>query len=288
MSNSELDHLSVVGGPCGAYAQDMQTASEKQVSPGESLKVRLEAVQQRIKDAADRSGRRSKDIILVAVTKHASIDEIRELIKLGHVDFGENRVQNLVQRAAQVDEFLQRHKELTRGRRSDVPKQVRWHMIGHLQRNKVRRVMPLVRLIHSVDSLRLVEEIQTGATKREEPIEILIQVNTAGEKSKFGVAPAAVRHLIDQIDTMMNIRVRGLMCMAPIVEDPAETRRYFELAKELFDDTKRSSAGGDCFDILSMGMSNDFEVAIECGANIVRVGTAIFGEHTEEPTPDEQ
>ena len=267
----------------GAYAQDMRTTSEKQAPATQTLKNRFESVRQRITDAAGRAGRSAENIILVAVTKNASIDQIRELIALGHVDFGENRVQNLVQRAAQVDEFLQRHHELSRGRASDVPSKVRWHMIGHLQRNKVRKVIPLVRLIHSVDSLRLAEEIQTGATKREDPVEILLQVNTSGERSKFGVAPAAVRHLIDQIDTMMNVRVRGLMCMAPESEDITESRRYFELAAELFEDVKRIGVGGDRFDILSMGMSNDFETAIECGANVVRVGTAIFGEPAGDP-----
>lgn len=260
----------------------MPTAPERHDQMTAKLKDRLADVRQRMAEAAQRGGRSDKDIILVAVTKYAAIDQIRELITLGHVDFGENRVQHLVQRAAQVEEFLDRHRELARGRDSSVPEKVRWHMIGHLQRNKVRKVLPLVRLIHSVDSLRLVEEIQQLAAKRDEPVEILVQVNVSNERQKGGVAPAAVRHLIDQIDTMMNIRVRGLMCMAPLVEDPTEARPYFELCRELFDDVRRSGAAGDRFDILSMGMSNDFEVAIECGANVVRIGSAIFGEREED------
>lgn len=265
----------------------MPSTSESHAALAGTLKERFEDVRKRIDAASKRSSRRGGEVILVAVTKHASIDQIRELITFGHVDFGENRVQNLIQRHAQVEEFLQRRNELGRSRSDELPGQVRWHMIGTLQRNKVRKVLPLVRLVHSVDSLRLAEEIQMAATRRDEPVEMLIQVNTSGERSKHGVAPAAVRHLIDQIDTMMNMRVRGLMCMAPESEDPTEARPYFQLARELFDDIRRIGVGGDRFDILSMGMSNDFEVAIECGANVVRVGTAIFGPPMEDVVEDD-
>jgi pyridoxal phosphate enzyme (YggS family) len=242
------------------------------------LKERFAAVKKRIAAAAARAGRPTDSIVLVAVTKYASIDQVRELIELGHVDLGENQVQNLIHRAAQIDEFLQRVRQLGGSKAAHVPKQVRWHMIGHLQRNKVRKVIGLSRLIHSVDSLRLAEEIQAAAGRLEEPIEALIQVNIAGEKSKFGIAPAAARHLIDQMDTMINIRIRGLMCMAPVMEDPEQVRPIFQRGKELFEDIGRTGIAGDRFDILSMGMSSDFEVAIECGANMVRVGSAIFGE----------
>jgi pyridoxal phosphate enzyme (YggS family) len=210
------------------------------------------------------------------VTKHASIDQIRELLALGHVDLGENREQQLAQHAAQVEEFLQRHRDIPSapGR---VPAAVRWHMVGHLQRNKVRKILPLVRLIHSVDSLRLAEELQSVAAARlEEPVEVLIQVNFSGERQKYGIAPAAARHLIEQIDTMFNLRVRGLMCMGPLTDDADAVRQVFSRCCELSDEIRRSGAAHDKFDILSMGMTNDFEIAIECGANIVRVGTAIF------------
>jgi pyridoxal phosphate enzyme (YggS family) len=259
----------------------MTTATdERETMPGEdSLKSRYEAVRARIADAARRGGRSPDSIVLVAVTKHASIDQIRELVSLGHMDLGENRVQVLSQHAAQLEEYLQRHRELPHARHGEIPKSVRWHMIGHLQRNKVRKVLGQVRLIHSVDSLRLAEEIQAVASARlKQPAEVLIQVNVSGEKQKFGIAPAACRHLIDQIDTMFNIRVRGLMCMAPFFEDPQRARDVFQRGRELFDEIRRDGAAGGKFDILSMGMSNDYEVAIECGANIVRVGTAIFGE----------
>jgi hypothetical protein len=270
----------------------MPIASQGQVekrSGGEgTLASRYASVKERIAAAAQRSGRTRSDVLLVAVTKNAAIDDIRELIRLGHADFGENRVPNLVQRAAQIDEFMQRHRQLTAGRELDLPRQVRWHMIGHLQRNKVRKILGFVRLIHSVDSLRLAEEIQGLAGRLEEPVEVLVQVNVAGEKQKFGVAPPAVRHLLDQIDTMMNLRARGLMCMAPLVEDREVVRPVFERCRELFDELRRGGAGGERFDILSMGMSGDFEVAVECGANMVRVGSAIFGDVATETVADEE
>lgn len=246
-------------------------------SPQQSMKERYLAVKQRMTAAAQRAGRSGNGIVLVAVTKYASIDQVRELIELGHVDLGESQMQNLVHRVAQIDEFLQRQKQLRGPKVADVPKSIRWHMIGHLQRNKVRKVVEMSRLIHSVDSLRLAEEIQAAAMRLETPIECLVQVNVAGEKQKFGVAPAAARHLIDQMESMINVKVRGLMCMAPLVDQPEDVRPIFQRAKELFDDICRSGEGGDRFDILSMGMSTDYEVAIECGANMVRVGTAIFG-----------
>jgi pyridoxal phosphate enzyme (YggS family) len=239
-----------------------------------SLPERLADVRSRIAAAARRAGRGADDIILVAVTKNASIEEIRELIELGHTDFGENRVQQLVQRAAQIEEFLDRRRQM---QRESETSPVRWHMIGRLQRNKVRKVLPVVRLVHSVDSLRLAEEIQSVAVRSEEPVEVLIEVNASGERNKAGVAPAAARHLVEQIDTMINVRPRGLMCMVALVAEPVQTRATFDLCRELFTDIRRSGMGGERFDILSMGMSNDFEVAVECGANIVRVGTAIFG-----------
>ena len=239
---------------------------------------RYEQVKRRIEEAAKRAGRRADDIVLVAVTKNASVDEIRELIELGQVDFGENRVQNLVQRAAQINEYLSRQQQLHTERGRRLPPEVRWHMIGHLQRNKARKVLNCVRLVHSVDSLRLAEEIQVGAARFEEPVEVLVQVNTSGEKSKFGCAPAAVRHLLDQIDTMLNLRARGMMCMAPLAERAEDARATFERCRELFEELRSEGVGGERFNLLSMGMTSDFETAIKCGANIVRIGTAIFGE----------
>ena len=197
---------------------------------------------------------------LIAVSKTQPAEKLQEAYNAGQRAFGENKAQELTLKY------------------EVMPKDIEWHMIGHLQRNKVRKGLGLARIIHRVDSLRLAEEIQAMSAKFEEPIEVLIQVNISGEKSKFGIAPAAEKHWIEQMDTMINIRIRGLMCMAPFVDDAEKVRPVFQRGRELFEDVRRSGAAGEKFDILSMGMSSDFEVAIECGANLVRVGTAIFGE----------
>jgi pyridoxal phosphate enzyme (YggS family) len=254
----------------GAAAPDTRT-----------LRERYDDVRARVAAAAEKSGRKASDIVLVAVTKYASIEDIRELVSFGHVDLGENRVQQLVQRAAIIDEFNARRSE-----RGLAVTPVRWHMIGTLQRNKVRQAVEVARLVHSVDSLRLAEEIQEYAEDRDdprpEPVDVLVEVNVSGEKSKHGVAPAAARHLVDMIDTMIALRPRGLMCMAPNTGSVDDARRTFTRCKEIFDEIRAIGSGGERFDILSMGMSGDYEVAIECGSNLVRVGSAIFGE----PKPD--
>ncbi len=242
------------------------------------LRDRYRQVTERIAAAAERSGRRARDILLVAVTKNASPDQIRQLIELGHPDLGENRVQQLAQRVAMTGEFVARHRALRSSKKTDVPERIRWHMVGHLQRNKVKQVLPLVKLIHSVDSLRLAEEIQSQSDRAATEAEVLIEVNVAGEAGKFGIAPPATSHLIDQMQSMFNLKVRGLMVMAPYSDDPDHARPTFERAAELFADLQRQRVAGDGFNILSMGMSGDFEVAIECGANIVRIGRALFGE----------
>jgi pyridoxal phosphate enzyme (YggS family) len=158
-------------------------------------------------------------------------------------------------------------------------------MIGTMQRNKVKKAVEATRLIHSVDSLRLAEEIQIAAARRETPIEVLVEVNISGESSKQGVAPGAARHLVAQIDTMVNVRPRGLMCMAPLTGGADAARATFERCRELYDDIRQVGAGGERFDILSMGMTSDFEIAVQCGSNMVRVGSAVIGppQVTEEP-----
>ncbi|MBG84004.1 MAG: YggS family pyridoxal phosphate-dependent enzyme [Phycisphaerae bacterium] len=253
---------------------------------GESTRERYLSVCRRIDEAKARAGRENSPVHLVAVTKYAAMEQVRELIELGHVDFGEGRAQHFLKMAPQVQEFLDRRKSLGE---SNGPDSVRWHFIGHLQRNKAKKLLPLVRMIHSVDSLRLAEEIQSCTENAESPVEVLVQINPTDERKRYGIAPAAVRHLIEQIETMITIRVRGIMTMAPKVDDPEEVRPIFTRVNELFQEIRRSGVGGEHFDILSMGMSNDFEVAIECGANIVRVGTAIFGEkETAEAISTEQ
>jgi hypothetical protein len=277
------------------------------------LSERYQSVKERIARAAARAGSRADQIVLVAVTKNAEPDQIRELIGLGHADFGENRVQHLLQRAAMIDEWLGRQRAMPRAGSSyraiagglaepaagssapgnaDAPGTrhsalgtsaaggVRWHMIGRLQRNKVKKVLDVCRLVQSVDSLRLAEEIQAAAMRRDRIAEVLLQVNPAGEGSKGGCAPAAAPHLAEQLETMVHVRLRGLMVMAPYNEKPEDSRWTFATTRELFEEIRESGAGGAGanFNILSMGMSGDFEVAIQEGSNMVRVGTAIFGE----------
>lgn len=257
-----------------------------------SLESRYRTVMDKVADAARRSGRSPKQILTVAVSKYAEMDQIRELYRLGHRDFGESRVQQMVQRAAMLDEMQSREDTMPNigeeqemdlfagtagGHGADLPR-ARWHMIGHLQRNKARKCVEVARLIHSVDSLRLVDEIHAVAFKIDREVELLIQVNCTGEKQKYGCAVAAAEHLAEQIDSLVHLKVRGIMTMGPTSQDPGETRATFERCKELFDELVKLELSEGRFNILSMGMSGDYELAIECGANMVRIGSAIFGE----------
>ncbi|MBO6513565.1 MAG: YggS family pyridoxal phosphate-dependent enzyme [Phycisphaerales bacterium] len=254
-----------------------------------ALAERYAAVKERVAQAAIRSGRTPDSVYTIAVAKYAEPEDIRELIELGHRDFGENRVQQLSQRAGMIDEWFERIRTLPRTSSDstiDVDDPVRWHMIGRLQRNKARKIADCSRLIHSVDSLRLAEELQVVANKLDRVIDVLVQVNVSREESKAGLPIAALGAIAEQIDTMINVRVRGLMTMAPLTDDPENSRVHFARCKEIFDDLIKAGVGEDHFNLLSMGMSGDFEVAIEEGANLVRVGTAIFGEREEDPTPE--
>jgi pyridoxal phosphate enzyme (YggS family) len=272
----------------------------------DSLQARYQAVRERIAAAAAKAGRRD-EIVLVAVTKFADPEKIRQLIDLGHRDFGENKVQQLLQRTAVIEEYAKRLKVLSSTtRKASQPTlfgpapgathvsaasnldQVRWHMIGHLQRNKVRKIIDLVRLIHSVDSLRLAEEVQHAALRKDQVSEVLLEVNVSGEESKFGIPVPAAMPLAEQIETMANVRVRGIMTMAPIVNNPDEARVYFARARELFEEMRLAGFGEGRFNILSMGMSGDYEAAILEGANVVRVGSAIFGEPKNPPADSEE
>ena len=240
-------------------------------------------VMDRVGAAAERSGRRREDVAVVAVTKYASPDQVRALVDLGHADLGESRVQQIVQRVPLLAEYLERRRAMP-----DVsddgapaptpPDRVRWHMIGHLQRNKVKQVAPLVDLLHSVDSLRLAEECHQYTSRSEKTLDVLLQLNVANEKSKHGIAPPAAIHLAEQIDNMIGLNLRGVMTMAPYAENPETVRDVFARTRELFEDIRTSGLDLPEFNVLSMGMSGDFEVAIEEGANVVRIGRAIFGE----------
>jgi len=250
----------------------------------DSLKDRYLDVKERVARAAERAGRDPREIVIVAVSKYSGIDEVRDLIGMGHRDFGESQVQQLMQRASMIAEWSARHRLVgsAAAEGAATPAPVRWHMIGHLQRNKVRKAIELSRLVHSVDSLRLAEEIQHAAMRTDMVAEVLLQVNCSGEASKFGCAVPAALHLAEQMDTMMNVRLRGLMTMAAPTAVGEEARPTFARLRELFEDMRRAGVGADRpagagFDLLSMGMSGDFEAAIGEGANVLRLGSAIFG-----------
>lgn len=273
-------------GPTDARFPFADTAEAK------ALRERFASVRERIAAAARRAGREPDDVLVVAVSKHAHPEEIRELIRLGHVDFGENRVQQLIQRCAMVDEWLGRGRSMRQAGVTDgpaPPEGVRWHMIGRLQRNKVKKAVECARLIHSIDSMRVAEEVQNVALRREAPVEILLQVNCSGEQQKGGVSIAAAIHVATQIDTMLNVHLRGLMTMAAISDDPEDSRESFQRCRDLFEEIRREGVGEDHgrFNVLSMGMTGDFEVAIEEGANVVRIGSAIFGERSGPPDDED-
>ena len=242
----------------------------------------------RVAAAARRSGRSPEDVLVVAVTKYAQPEQIRQLLEMGHSDFAENRVQHLADRVALVDTFIERHRILRPTHEVHLPERVRWHMIGHLQRNKVKKVFDQVTLVHSVDTLRLAEEIQDVGMRKDRTMDVLLQVNCSFEKSKFGIALPAARHLAELIDTMVFVRLRGLMTMAPYTDDRHVIRGTFERCRDVLDDVRKAGIGGPACNILSMGMTNDFEIAIECGANVVRIGSAIFGEPTTPAADDDE
>lgn len=220
-------------------------------------------VRERLAAAAARGGRPPESVGLVAVTKSASLDQILALVGAGHQDLAENRVQALGAR-------------ITALASEPIAASVRWHMIGHLQRNKVEQVVGRVSLIHSVDSLRLAEALEAAAAKRNTPpVDVLIELNISGEASKYGLAPGDLAALAAHIATLPHLRLRGLMTMAPYSDRPEDSRPIFARCRRLFE-TLRADLGPSV-DTLSMGMSGDFEVAVEEGATLVRIGRALFG-----------
>ncbi|MFQ5423194.1 MAG: YggS family pyridoxal phosphate-dependent enzyme [Phycisphaerae bacterium] len=239
------------------------------------LAENIKRVRGRIEQACVRAKRDPDKIRLVAVTKSVEIDVVRQALDAGLVDLGESRPQQLNQRAGMIHEFIERRTVLG-GRRERPLSRPRWHMVGHLQRNKVKLVVPWVELIHSVDSLRLAEDLHTQATKLGRVVDILLQVSTSGEKAKSGVAVGAALHLAEQFAGWSGIRLRGLMTMAPLEARPGELRLCFERLHEVFRDMRDEEVVGPEFTELSMGMSEDFETGIECGATMVRLGHALF------------
>lgn len=223
------------------------------------LKDDYEAVKNNIEQACKRSNRDLSEVTLIAVSKTKPVSMLQEIYDAGARDFGENKVQELCQKY------------------DELPQDIRWHMIGHLQRNKVKQVVGKAALIHSVDSYRLAQEISLQAQKQNIMVPILIEVNIAKEETKFGIAKEDTIQLVEEISELPNLTIQGLMTIAPFVDDPEDNRPYFREIKQLSVDIKNKNIDNVTMDVLSMGMTNDYEVAIEEGATIVRVGTGIFG-----------
>lgn len=217
-------------------------------------------VKSRIQDACEGVGRASEEVTLITVSKTKPVSMLREAYDAGSRDFGENKVQELLDKLPQM------------------PEDVRWHMIGHLQRNKVKYIVDKVYLIHSVDSVRLAEEISKEAVKKQVEVNILVEVNVAQEESKFGTTTEEAVALVESIAKLPCIHIKGLMTIAPYVEDEEENRVVFQKLKQLSVDIESKNIDNISMSVLSMGMTGDYRVAVEEGATYVRVGTGIFGE----------
>ena len=223
------------------------------------LKENLENVKKLVEEACLRTGRNTSDVTIVAVSKTKPEEDIMELYRAGQRDFGENYIQEL------------------RKKHDDLPKDIRWHMIGHLQRNKVKYIAEYIHLIHSVDSYALAETINREAAKHNRVIPVLIEVNVGGEESKFGVSPEEAADLVSEISRLPNVHIEGFMTSAPFYEDPEEDRECFAKLRDLSVDIESKRIDNVKVNALSMGMSNDYIVAVEEGSTMVRVGTSIFG-----------
>ena len=224
------------------------------------IRENMEAVNKRIEKACLTAGRNREAVTLIAVSKTKPVELLREAYDAGARDFGENKVQELQDKIPQL------------------PGDIRWHMIGHLQRNKVKYIVDKVYMIHSVDSLRLAEEISREAVKKEVTVKILLEVNVAEEESKFGTTTEETASLAEQVAVLPGIQIMGLMTIAPYTENPEENRKYFKKLKQLSVDIEGKNIDNVNMNVLSMGMTGDFEAAVEEGATYVRVGTGIFGE----------
>ena len=220
----------------------------------------IKQVEENIKQACKKVGRNPEEVTLIAVSKTKPYTVIEEALPSGILDYGENKVQELCSKMEQL------------------PSDIRWHMIGHLQRNKVKYIVGKVELIHSVDTYRLAEEINIQAKKQNVIVPILVEVNIAHEESKFGISAEDAILLVEEISKLENIRIKGLMTIAPYVENPEDNRLYFRKIKQLSVDITNKNIDNVFMEILSMGMTGDYMVAIEEGATMVRVGTGIFGE----------
>lgn len=223
------------------------------------LQRNYQEVKENIRKACERVNRKESEVTLIAVSKTKPLSDIEEVLAGGCIDFGENKVQELCDKEEKIS------------------RPVNWHLIGHLQTNKVKYIVHKAALIHSVDSYKLAQEIEKEAAKKGVIANVLIQVNIAGEDTKFGVSKEETEPLIRKISTMKNVKIKGLMTIAPFVEDPEENRVHFRNMRQLFIDIKEKNIDNVDMEILSMGMTGDYEVAVEEGATMVRVGTGIFG-----------
>lgn len=224
-----------------------------------SVAENLKTIRERVDAACERAGRRPEEVTLIAVSKTKPLSMLQEAYRAGARDFGENKVQ----------EILEKYPEM--------PEDARFHMIGHLQTNKVKQVVGKAVLIHSVDSLHLAEKIEQEASKRDLTADVLLEVNVAREESKFGLMLEEVIPLLEEVKNLPHVRVRGLMTIAPNVENPEENRKHFKKLYQLYVDIKSKNIDNGTMSVLSMGMTGDFEVAVEEGATMIRVGTGIFG-----------
>ncbi len=219
----------------------------------------IKKVRENMEAACKRAGRDIKDVTLIAVSKTKPVSMMEEALQTGVLDFGENKVQEILEK-----------KPL-------LPDNVRFHMIGHLQRNKVKQVIDKAVLIHSVDSMRLAEQIEEEAEKKGLHVDVLLEVNVAREESKYGFFMEEVEEAVREIGKLSHITVKGLMTIAPNVEDPEDNREVFKKLYQLYVDIKSKNIDNGTMSVLSMGMTGDYEVAIEEGATMIRVGTGIFG-----------
>lgn len=225
------------------------------------LEKNLLALKKNIKEICERIDRNPDDITLVAVSKTFPFSEVIELNKAGQLDFAENRVRELRNKYYNIS--------------FQYSGKINWHLVGHLQSNKVKDVIAFIHLIHSIDTFRLAEEIDTNAKKINRKIDVLVQINSSNESQKYGVSPGEAPSLCKQISLLENVRVKGLMTMAKLTDDKEIIRENFRTVKKIFDQLKPDIPD---FEYLSMGMTNDYEIALEEGSNMLRIGSAIFGE----------
>ncbi len=223
------------------------------------IKDRIEATENVIEEACRKAGRRRDEVTLIAVSKTNPVERIREAYDCGLRDFGENKVKEML------------------GKEPQLPEDIRWHLIGHLQTNKVKTVLEKTVLIHSIDSMKLSDVIDFEARKKRIVVEGLLEVNVAGEESKFGFLPEELFPLLSRLSQYRNLKIRGLMTVAPIVADAEENRSVFRRLRDLSIDIKSKNADNVGMSVLSMGMTGDYRVAVEEGATLIRVGTGIFG-----------